>query len=147
MKTDEYRIHSAAGMILTSCGHYVMQQREDKPHVSLPGYVGFFGGGIEPGEDAWQALKREMMEELELDIETYETTFFTRLTWDLQTHDLGLRARDIFLIRMDEEEAIALPVLEGKGKLLMTAQQVLDGQRIISMDQFSVLLHEKYIKP
>jgi 8-oxo-dGTP pyrophosphatase MutT (NUDIX family) len=44
---------------------YLMQLRDDIPGIVYPGHWGFFGGHLEPGEDPEQALRRELVEEIE----------------------------------------------------------------------------------
>ena len=41
-----------------------MQLRDDFPHIVYPGCWGFFGGHIEPDEDADAGMRRELLEEL-----------------------------------------------------------------------------------
>ena len=50
-------------ILYTSTGHILLQHRTDDA-FRLPGYWAFFGGGIEQGENATEALKREIREEL-----------------------------------------------------------------------------------
>jgi|TARA_B100002003_G_C14046069_1_gene503873 8-oxo-dGTP diphosphatase len=45
--------------------HFLLQLRDDSPVISYPNQWSFFGGGIDPGETPWQALQRELEEELE----------------------------------------------------------------------------------
>ena len=44
---------------------YLLQLRDHTPDIAYAGYWSFFGGAIEAGEDPWQALQRELTEELE----------------------------------------------------------------------------------
>ncbi len=44
---------------------FLLQLRDDDPGTSYPNQWGFFGGEIEPGETPWQALQRELEEEIE----------------------------------------------------------------------------------
>ena len=44
---------------------YLLQLRDHTPGIVYAGYWSFFGGAIEPGETPWQALQRELAEELE----------------------------------------------------------------------------------
>jgi len=50
--------------ILYQEGQFLMQLRDDFPHIIYPGVWGFFGGHIEPGESAEVGVRRELMEEL-----------------------------------------------------------------------------------
>ncbi len=50
--------------ILYREGQFLMQLRDDFEHIVHPGIWGFFGGHIEPGEEAGAGLRRELLEEL-----------------------------------------------------------------------------------
>ena len=50
--------------ILYREGEFLMQLRDDFPHIVYPGCWGFFGGHIEPGENADTGMRRELLEEL-----------------------------------------------------------------------------------
>ena len=45
-------------------GRFLFQLRDDIPNIAMPGRWGFFGGHIEPGEDADTAIVRELEEEI-----------------------------------------------------------------------------------
>lgn len=60
----------AAGILLDGAGCYLLGQRpEGKPYA---GYWEIPGGKIEKGETVFEALKRELQEELGIDIESSE---------------------------------------------------------------------------
>ena len=44
---------------------YLLQLRDHTPGIAYAGYWSFFGGALEAGETPWQALQRELAEELE----------------------------------------------------------------------------------
>jgi 8-oxo-dGTP pyrophosphatase MutT (NUDIX family) len=43
---------------------FLLQLRDDFPHILYPGYWGLFGGHLEPGELPEQGLRRELVEEI-----------------------------------------------------------------------------------
>lgn len=50
--------------ILHQEDRFLMQLRENIPNIVYPGYWGFFGGHIEPGESPEIAVERELLEEI-----------------------------------------------------------------------------------
>lgn len=73
-------------------GEILLQHRtDDAPHY--PGFWGFFGGGIDEGETPEDAVDREAMEELRLDLS--EKVFFKR--YEIQ-EEKGLYERNVFLV-------------------------------------------------
>ncbi|MGD1949046.1 MAG: NUDIX domain-containing protein [Leptolyngbyaceae cyanobacterium] len=50
--------------IIHQNGKFLMQLRDDLPTIIFPGHWGFFGGHIEPGEDADTGVRRELYEEI-----------------------------------------------------------------------------------
>src|SRR5579872_492447 len=56
---------AAAALMVTGDGRYLMQRRDDAPWLRVPGHWCLFGGGVESGESAEQAMLRELAEELE----------------------------------------------------------------------------------
>jgi 8-oxo-dGTP pyrophosphatase MutT (NUDIX family) len=50
--------------ILHTPDQFLMQLRDNIPGIMYPGYWGFFGGHIDPGETPEAAVKRELLEEI-----------------------------------------------------------------------------------
>lgn len=50
--------------IIYQDGQFLMQLRDDLPNIPFPGHWGFFGGHLDPGEDADTAMRRELYEEI-----------------------------------------------------------------------------------
>jgi 8-oxo-dGTP diphosphatase len=49
-------------------GRYALQLRDDRPGVASPGQWALFGGGIDENETPQAAIRREIREELGLDV-------------------------------------------------------------------------------
>ncbi|MCP9917771.1 NUDIX hydrolase [Cyanobium sp. ATX 6F1] len=45
-------------------GRWLLQLRDDLPGIVAPGHWGLFGGHLDPGETPEQALRRELLEEI-----------------------------------------------------------------------------------
>ena len=54
--------------ILTVSGGYALQLRDNFPTIASPGYWALFGGAIYGGESPVAAIRREIREELSLDV-------------------------------------------------------------------------------
>jgi 8-oxo-dGTP diphosphatase len=66
--------------ILTVGDGYALQLRDDVPTIAAPGHWALFGGGIGPGEDPAAAIRREIHEELALEVTAW------RLLWSIRCY-------------------------------------------------------------
>ncbi len=132
---------SAAAIIVTDRGRYLMQLREDLPHVSYGGWWGLFGGAIEIGETPEDALRRELLEEINLTVDS--VTYLTQIAWDMRRVGLGIRQRFYFVVQGMEEVLCSLPVLEGAAKAFMTLDNLLSTPKVIPPDVFAIVLRER----
>ncbi|MEL7050996.1 MAG: NUDIX hydrolase [Cyanobacteria bacterium J06634_6] len=62
--SSEPRLRQVALALLHQDGKLLMQLRDDFDHIVHPGIWGFFGGHIEAGEDPAEAMRRELLEEI-----------------------------------------------------------------------------------
>ncbi len=58
-------MHKVSNAIIYHNNSYLLQLRDHTPDIVYPGFWAFFGGAIERSETPWQALQRELAEELE----------------------------------------------------------------------------------
>ena len=72
---------AVAAILVVDRDRYLMQLRDDVPDIWYPGHWGLFGGAVDAGEDEIAALRRELREELELELQTAE--LFVRFDFDL----------------------------------------------------------------
>ena len=69
------------GVVQKRGGEYLLCRMPHNRGV-FPGEWGLPGGGIEPGETLEEALRREIMEEVGLELDEVEPLFFTEGTYD-----------------------------------------------------------------
>lgn len=66
---NEIEIRHVVGAILVNdAGDVLLQQRDDKPGLRYAGYWTIFGGSVEAGETFEEAIQRELIEELQLEL-------------------------------------------------------------------------------
>lgn len=112
------------GVILeTAAGTYLLQERDHRTSVH-PGRYAPFGGGLEEGEDVYECARRELHEELALDLDV------RRLT------DLGLFASHgapgvgvhLFLAKGVDIQSLRLQ--EGKSIVELTRDEALEHEKV-----------------
>ncbi len=70
------KIQSAHAVLIVD-GNYILQLRDNKPTIAVPGQWSLFGGKIEVGETPLQAIKREVYEELSIEPAEYSYLWCT----------------------------------------------------------------------
>lgn len=68
MSDDEIVYHGVSAIPVNRQGKILLQQRDDRPDLLYPGYWTTFGGAIEDGETPEEAMRRELLEEIELEL-------------------------------------------------------------------------------
>jgi 8-oxo-dGTP pyrophosphatase MutT (NUDIX family) len=133
---------ATAAIILLEDGRYLLQHRDPIAEIFFPDHWGMFGGGIEPGETDEQGLRRELLEEITLDVPESALRYFTRFDFDFAFCGRG-RIRRIFY----EVGPLPLATLEGlvlrEGKALkaFTAREALGTLRLTPYDSFALWMH------
>lgn len=130
---------AAAALITVGEGNYLMQLRDQKPGIFYPGHWGLFGGAVDPGESAEHTLRRELKEELGLQVQTIR--YFTEFTFDFSFGGLGRFARKFFEVRVDNAVIEQLVLGEGAAMQVFTAREILTDLRVVPFDSFALWLH------
>jgi 8-oxo-dGTP pyrophosphatase MutT (NUDIX family) len=130
---------AAAAIILVEGDGYLMQLRDPRPDIWYPGHWGLFGGALDPGEDAKEALARELREELELDIT--EATFFAGFDFDLAGLALPRYFRRYYLVPITRAALGRLVLHEGEAMRVFTGEDILREPNVSPYDHFALFLH------
>ena len=65
-------MRQAAAAILRNNGKVLLQLRDEDPRIDHPGFWSFLGGGIKAGETPVEALRRELLDEIGVDVPVLE---------------------------------------------------------------------------
>lgn len=114
---------AVAAILVTPDNRFLLQHRDDIPHIWYPGAWALFGGGIDPGETELEALKRELREEIAFELR--EATVFTRFTFDFGFAGAGTYLRTFFEVPITPEDVDGMRLGEGRGMRLMPAEEAL----------------------
>lgn len=132
--------NAVAGIVIDELGRYLLQLRDDVPHIWYPGHWGAFGGSVEPGEDELPALRRELHEELELKFA--QARLFTRFEFDLRPLGLEKCFRSYYEITIASAELTGLHLHEGAAMRSVPADEAL-ALKLVPYDGFALFLHHQ----
>lgn len=127
--------------ILAQGQKFLLQHREDRLEISYPGWWSLFGGAREGLETAEQALRREIREELALELPNcrlimtcwYDLAFEQRLT-----------RKAFFGIELEDAHVKDLVLNEGQGMAWFDIHEILAmGERIVPYDLAVIALYDR----
>lgn len=131
----------ADAVIVTENGRYLMKRRDDVDWIIFPNQWTLFGGGVEPGESAEQALRRELREELAY--EAGELTFFTEYRLIHPFPDPIVEQIAFFIVRIREADVPRLQLLEGAEMRLFASDELARLPNVVPVDLAAVLMHAR----
>lgn len=105
--------HVSSVMLVNRRGHVLLQQRDDRTDLAYAGHWTLFGGQVEEGETPEACIRREIREELDLDLPVeYWTTVecAARTTTDTVVYNhlyVGKMTRPIEALTLYEGAAMA----------------------------------------
>jgi 8-oxo-dGTP pyrophosphatase MutT (NUDIX family) len=131
---------ASVALITIDDGRYLMQLRDQKPGIFYPGHWGVFGGAVDAGEAANDALFRELEEEL--GFRFTEAQYFTEFTFDFSFRGQGHVFRRYYAVSLAATQLESLTLGEGSAMRTFDAKELLrGGERIVPYDAFAVWLH------
>jgi 8-oxo-dGTP pyrophosphatase MutT (NUDIX family) len=136
---DSVRVVDAAAAVIRVGGNrYLMQLRDQRPDIWYPGCWGCFGGALDAGESPLEALRRELREEIELEVG--EAQVISRLEFDFEPLGLGRAARIYYLVDIPDSALGGLRLHEGERMEALTYEALLSGIPVVPYDAFAVHL-------
>ena len=142
-KTRGLDLDSVAALIFMA-PRYLLQHREDRHGVTYPNCWGLFGGARENGESVGDALRRELLEELNLEVTSYEPLL--TCTYELWLEDRKTR-RAFFSIEITNAQAGKIVLGEGQGMAWLRFEEVMArADQFVPYDLSVIALHNRGIK-
>lgn len=112
---------AVCGVILYSDdGRVLLQQRDDKSDIPFPAYWTFFGGAVEAGETPDEAIRRELLEELELET---PLTFWHDYVCPVRSTPGGITTRNYMYVGALTQPIETLTLREGQAMRLFAPQE------------------------
>jgi len=131
---------AAAAIIVNSTGHLLLQLRDNKSDIFFPNHWGCFGGAVDADEDVFEAVNRELMEEIELYADAGKSERFTRFSFDLLGIGIASIDRDYFIINIDEHQVTSLVLNEGSD-MRFFHQNEISKLQMVPYDRFAIWLY------
>lgn len=131
--------HAVAALIIVDERGYLLQRRDNIPHIFYPDHWGLFGGAIDPGETPEAALTRELREELMLDVA--EMTRFGEISFNVASVGRGNICRTYFEVHLTERQVAGLTLGEGAAMAVFSPEAALTMRRLKPYDGFALWLH------
>jgi 8-oxo-dGTP pyrophosphatase MutT (NUDIX family) len=129
----------AHALLATSEGKIILQQRDNNPGIVNPGLISIFGGTIKAKDNLEQGLRRELLEELELNIDDLSVK---KLGTFLKTQEMdGLDwVIDVYVVNNVKPES--LKIHEGKGMVCDYPKELL---KLDKLTRITRLVLQSYI--
>lgn len=104
----------------------VFLQKRAKDAKRLPDWFGFWGGGAENDETPEEALKREIKEELDLNIKGY--SYFGK-------YEFYKSIKDFYFLEVGEDFESKITVLEGEYGKFFSLDEIMSEEKLILEDK------------
>lgn len=134
---------AVAAVIELSDGRYLLQRRDPLPGIFYPDHWGCFGGAIDPGETPEEALRRELREELHLDVQALSIFRFTEATFDYGFAGLGVIPRTYYVVKLGQDSVAGLVLGEGCDFAAFDAENALTRLRMTPYDSYVLWLYHQ----
>jgi 8-oxo-dGTP pyrophosphatase MutT (NUDIX family) len=126
-------------LLVTNEGKIILQQRDNNPDIVNPGLVSMFGGSARKSESMEECLRRELMEELELDTNLFEIEKLGVFYKTKKVDGMDYEANIFVIYNVKPEKLI---IHEGKGFVCDYPEELL---KLDKLARIARLVVQKYL--
>jgi 8-oxo-dGTP pyrophosphatase MutT (NUDIX family) len=138
-KSDPRKRLASHALLLTKNGNVLLQKKSNDAPLH-PGKISLFGGGIEEWEDVEVALRRELFEELGIDLTNYR---YEKLNEYLKTVEFDGHDALLYVYLIFDVDPINLVLNEGEAIIEDTVNNVVKNPNIT---RITSLVLQDYLK-
>ena len=132
-------VNAAVAIIVVDHTMILMQHRDTRQGLLYPGYWGFFGGGINAGEQPIDALKRELYEEIRLTIDAAD--YLTAVDSDFSFCGKGWSRRHYYVVHISGAELARLELHEGDEMKTFSIPDILNEEKVMPFDAWVLWMY------
>lgn len=109
--SDEIQYWGVSAIPVNREGKILLQQRDDRPDLLFPGCWTTFGGAMEAGETPEEAMRRELLEEIELEL---PMKLWKVLNFEIDVHGKPVKGRSYVFVGWIDRPAERIALNEGQ---------------------------------
>ena len=133
---------AVAAILVDPTGRYLLQLRDRKRGIFYPDHWGCFGGACEADDDNdVSTLRRELLEELSVDLALFDFSFFSRYTFDMTVCGSGVIYRSFYEAKLTANQIDSIKLHEGQRFELFEGWDAMERLRLVPYDAFAIWMH------
>ena len=114
MESDGRLIISVGVALITHDGKLLLQHRDNFPNIYFPNKIGLFGGLVDAGETPLEAIRREIREELSIDLAEFTLRCIAELNY---VGEINSRRRHFYAASVGASKEGSIRITEGQACL------------------------------
>lgn len=134
----------SVGAVIFLQDKYLVQKRSNKKNIYFPNLYGVFGGGVDLKEKSLKAIKREIFEELEININLKQIKHFLKISINSK-HFKNKRSRSYYAIKINKKQFRSINLREGQSFHLLKIKDI-KIQNFVPWDLTAILYFDGFIK-
>lgn len=134
----------SVGAVIFLKDKYLVQKRSNKKNIYFSQLYGVFGGGVNLKEKSLKAIKREIFEELEININLKQIKYFLKISINSK-HFKNKRSRSYYAIKINNKQFRSINLREGQSFHLLKIKDI-KIQNFVPWDLSAILYFDGFIK-